>query len=1022
VGTFKLETTSASLVALLLGVAAPALAQPVASTASTAPSQAPTIGTSLQEVTVSASAITLSGYNQPTPVSSIGIQQIQSAAQPDLTDAVRAIPAFAASTSPQNSSNSDNLSSGLAGLNQLDLRSLGPNRTLLLIDGQRVVDGIKYGGADTSNIPPGLVERVDVVTGGASAIWGSGAVAGVVNYILNHNFNGVEINLEDSNNNQNEHQQYRMDITAGTGFDDNRGHIEASVSEWRVPETYFYAQAQGYVGQWLENNPACNLTSGTPDPYTGLICPPGQHPLIHGTNTGVNTATPGGLINGCLDSMGNSLNCALTNTYFVGPNATPMTFNPGNVSNGFITNGGTPNTVEDVGGLMGTPQKTDTAFLLGSFKLTDRVEATLQLNFGYTSFFDDVDSDIQYGSATIYSGNPFIPASIQSQMNAQGVGALQVGTTNTNPFTGLAPSIQAMANSVGNEILFESRRLMRGVFGLDGDINGNWSWKAYYERSETHQYEAGINNNETNALVNAEDAVTVGSYNAHYTAAGYPNPLGFTPGSVTCLSNLLPVGAAGETTNCAPLNILGSGPGVASPEAMAYINGVARSGGDTTHTNLTEDVGAASVQGKLPVGTPAGPVALAAGLGYRREAALAVGCGFYCDNVEFPFGNFTGFSGAYNVKEGSLELNAPLLKNQGVKDLSFDAAYRAVDYSSSGFVQTYKFGVVSQLTNAVRFRASYSLDIRAGNLYELYQSPATSRNTGVDPRTGQTLYVFQVEEGNPNVQPEKAETRTAGFVLTPLQGLTTSLDWYYIRIGGVIGSVPPSQVPLLCVAGMSTFCNDLIFGTYPGGCTGPSLTSCPAGKPLAAVITQAVNSDSETTSGLDFLADYRMPFLAGALDFNADENYVFEFRYTHLGTTCDTANGIGADQFSFPSCLGGGNPKFRGNVAVSYTQGGWLATAQARMIGAAHLATQLIGQNTIDNNDIPFYTYLDLRLSYQFGSGIQLYGAIDNVGDRIQPSVPFSAFSGGDLYSAPYRDDIYDGYGRVWRVGLRARF
>jgi outer membrane receptor protein involved in Fe transport len=770
--------------------ASAALAQPAAPAAA---SQAPSIGTTLQEVTVSASAITLSGYDQPTPVTSLGIQQIQSAAQPDLSDAIRALPAFGGSSSPENSTFGDYISRGQAGYNQLNLRGLGAVRTLVLIDGQRLVEGTIYGGEDVGEIPSSLVQRVDVVTGGASAIWGSDAVAGVVNYVLNHNFNGIEVNLEDSNNDQNAHEQYRLELTAGTGFDDGRGHIEASVAEWRVPRVYFTYQSEGYAGNWLVNNPKCDLGSGTPDPLTGLICPSGQAPLQHGTNVGIYAATPGGIITGCQSSTGTPVPCNLTNTYFVGPSATPMTFNQGNVSNQFLTNGGTLNTVMNYGGIKGAPLKNDTAFLMGSFKINDHVEATAQFNFGYT--YDILTASTGFtqpgnsNPVTIYSGNPFIPASIQNQMNAQGVGALVMGTTNTNPFTGPAPSVQAMAAGVGMEVVDTSRRMMRGVLGLDGDIGADWSWKAYYERSETRSTENVFNMVCIQCLSNAEDAVTVGSFNAHYTAANYPNPLGFVPGTITCLSNLLPRGAPGQTSNCAPLNIFGSGPGVASEEATAYINGVARAGGNYEHTDIFQDVAAASVQGKLPVGTSAGPVALAAGLTYRREQGILTNCGLPCNEMIFDASNFRDFFGVYNVKEASVELNAPLLKNQGVKDLSVDAAYRAVEYSTSGFVQTYKFGLVSQLTDPVRFRASYSVDIRAGDLQEEFQTATTNGETGIDPRTGRNVPLLGVSYGNKNILPEKAETRTAGFVFTPIQGLTTSLDWYYIRIKDVIASV-----------------------------------------------------------------------------------------------------------------------------------------------------------------------------------------------------------------------------------------
>jgi iron complex outermembrane recepter protein len=1014
------RVTAILLMASSLCAVTAAFAQSPAS-APASGNEEPKLGVSLQEVTVSASAITLRGYDQPTPVTSLGIDQIQSTAQPDLSDALRALPAFGGSSSPENSTYADAISRGQAGWDQLDLRGLGPKRTLVLIDGQRLVDGSIYGGEDVGSIPTSLVNRVDVVTGGAAAIWGSDAVAGVVNYVLNHNFNGVKIDLEGGDNNQGAHPQYKLDVTAGTGFDDNRGHIEASFSEWRSPQVYYTHQTQGYAGQWLVNNPACNLTSGKPDPYTGLICPKGQTPLVHGTNVGIYGATPGGIIDGCLDASGGaSVPCTLTNTYFVGPNATPMNFNPGNVSNGFLTNGGTPNTILNDGGVKAAPIKQDTAFLLSSYKVNDHLEATLQFNYGGESGILTDSTGLYQTGYPIYSGNPFIPAATQSQMNAQGVGALAFGTTNTNPFTGPAPSLQAQAAGVAMEVNDTSRRLLRGVFGLDGDINDNWRWKAYFERSESSQHQNLLNMPYVQALYNAEDAVRVGSYSSHYTAATYPNPLGLAPGTITCLSNLLPAGAPGQTTKCAPLNVFGSGPGVASQEAIQYINGISRSGGQAADTKITQNVGAATVQGRLPFGTSAGQVALAAGLVYRSEVGVLVNCGVNCDNRIFDSGNFTNFHGSYNVKEGSVELNAPLLKDQGVQDLSVDAAYRGVEYSTSGFVSTYKFGVLSQLTDAVRFRASYSIDIRAGTLQEEFQTPTTYSQVAVDPRSGRTLTVLGISEGNKSITPEKANTVTAGFVLTPFQGLTTSLDYYSIRINNVISTVSRSDIIGLCKAGNSVFCEELFFGSYPG-CSGPTLSSCPQGAPLAAVINKVQNIDRETTSGIDLLADYRTPFMAGTVDLNANANYVFAFDYTHSGVTCDTANGLGLDQASYPSCVRG-NPKFRGNVALSFAQGGWLGTVQTRFIGATHLVTQWTHSNEVDNNNIPFYTYLDLRLSYKLDNGIQLYGAIDNVADRIPPVFPASAYSGSDFYLSPLRDDVYDGFGRVFRIGLRVKF
>jgi len=371
----------------------------------------------------------------------------------------------------------------------------------------------------------------------------------------------------------------------------------------------------------------------------GYFCPKGQPWLLPAVGVGLAGATPGGLVDGCQNALGAEIpNCSLTNTYFVGPNAQPGYFNPGNVTAGAYLNGGTPNDITHFFTVKGVQQMTNTAFALGSFKFNDHVEATLQLNWGYTSFGQDSYFANQLGSALIQSGNPFIPASIQSQMTAQGIQTLEMGTINTNPLTGPVPSTQYLVNTVGGTALFESRRLMRGVLGFDGDLGTNWTWAAYYERSETRQIEDGLNNLLVSARTNAENAVTVGNYTATYTAGAYPNPLGIPNGQIACASNLLPLNDPGETRNCAPLNIFGSGPGVASPAAIAYIQGVTHAGGEQNHTDLTQNVAAASIQGKLPIGTPAGPVALAAGVVYRNESGIKVNCGFNCDNVLFPLG------------------------------------------------------------------------------------------------------------------------------------------------------------------------------------------------------------------------------------------------------------------------------------------------------------------------------------------------------------------------------------------------
>ncbi len=994
-----LATVSLTATALLLS--GPSLAQaPAPDTGATPAPAAP--GSELQEVTVSASAISIAGYEAPTPVTAVGLQQLQSDARPDIGDVVRNLPAFAGSPSPENSDYTGLVTAGIQGEDLLNLRNLGINRTLVLVDGQRVVLSNIQGGVDVSTFPQSLIERVDTVTGGASATWGSDALAGVVNFILNKNFNGIQANAEYSNNAQDLHKQEKLELTVGTGFDDDRGHIEAAGTWWEIPDPYFTSDVPGWASQRLVSNPACTNYS-----FESATCPAGQPIWLHANNVGLATETTGGLIVGatcptCPGGVSNVLN----NIAF-GEGGTPYTFNPGNVTEGFFSNNGTLNDEKGYIGLDGQPLTNETAFFLGSFKISDTLTASLQLNYGTTTTENNSYTADQYGGSpgvTIYSGNPYIPASIQSVMTANGITSFNLGTTNDNNVPGGGGSLGAQMNSLGIPVAFVHRIMQRGVFTLDGSISPKWTWTAYYMHGQSNMYENALNNLDIPNLEEAENVV-----------AG--------PGGVpTCAVNVgkaAPI--AGASPGCVPLDVMGVG--TASQAAINYIDGPTRGGQDAQRSTLREDVASGKVQGELPFGLQGGPIAAAAGLLYRKEQGIQINCGVNCNDANFSLMNFAPFGPAgYDIKEANAELNIPIVKDEVVRSLSADLAGRVSDYSTSGTVETYKFGVLSQLTDWVRFRGSYSYDIRAPDLFELFSAPTPILSAGTDPRTGLSVGFYGTTEGNPNLKPEDGETKTFGLVFTPVQGMNVSIDYFDILIRNAINEgFGAGVIEELCEEGQSSFCQDLMFTHYPGGCTGPTLNSCPAG-PLAAVFMQPLNSDEETESGLDFDGDYRFPIGAGALDFNSAMNYVFEQRYISRpqGIQCDIANSIGADATNF-YCPINGEPKFRGSVAATYTQAGWLATVQERMIGADHLYTGWQDGVNVDNNDIPFYWYTDVRVSYKFDNGLTLYGAADDLLNKIMPVVAFSPSSFLTDFDVPYRDDTYDGFGRVIRVGVRLK-
>ena len=197
---------------------------------------------------------------------------------------IRQLPAFGTSSGPNNSSSANYIVSSTPGIDVVNLRQLGVLRTLVLFDGQRVVASSVSGGVDLSTMPSSLVQRVDVVTGGASAAWGSDAVAGVVNVILNKNFNGLSANLEGSDSWKDDHRQVKAELSYGTDFDGDRGHIILSASYLTSPDTFFINQRSWFKNTRLVNNPAYNGGAN------------GQPQLIHADNVGQSQATQGGLI------------------------------------------------------------------------------------------------------------------------------------------------------------------------------------------------------------------------------------------------------------------------------------------------------------------------------------------------------------------------------------------------------------------------------------------------------------------------------------------------------------------------------------------------------------------------------------------------------------------------------------------------------------------------------------------------------------------------------------------------------
>ena len=498
----------------------------------------------IEQVVVSASRVTIAGYSQPTPVTVVGAAQLEKDAYANITDAVRNLPQVNA---PQASFGIENggASQGSEGENILNLRNLGVIRTLILFDSQRVVAGNITGGVDVGVLPSAVISRVDVVTGGASAAWGSDAVAGVVNFVLNKNYTGFKATLEASDDYDNTNRGVLVQGAWGDDIFGGRGHLvfaaDASIRPDATPEINENWNRNSY----FVSNPA----------YTGAA---GQPQLIVANDVGLAEANTGGIIQTSPAAPGAPVN-ALRGIEFVG-NGIPQVVNFGNVTAGVLSNGGslTAADSEKPWGLLSAPNTTYTAFGFARYKITDTIQASLQLNYGYFTGKDFAQSNLQTG-LLIKSDNAYIPASVRATMQATGITSFTLGTLAGNNFNNYGVTGDGYFDQTAQDIApateINHRQMMRAVFTLEGTLGEDWSWNAYYEHS-TVRYWAHILGDAILAnLNNAEDAVSVTTANR-----GTSNlPLG----SIVCRSSLTgtPFVQAGVTaqSGCIPLDVFGMG-------------------------------------------------------------------------------------------------------------------------------------------------------------------------------------------------------------------------------------------------------------------------------------------------------------------------------------------------------------------------------------------------------------------------------------------------------------------------------
>lgn len=888
---------------------------------------------SLSEIVVTGSRAVTQGFKAPTPLTVIDSDKITSLAPTSIGEAFVRLPEFRDASSNQQAGRFANGSQYTP-----DLRGLGPQRTLVLVDGQRWVPTNPNGTVDTTLIPASLVQRMDVVTGGASSAYGSDAVSGVVNFILKDRLEGVSASAQYGASQHGGGDEHAYSLAAGSSFFGDRLHVVAGgdfANDARVGS--IYSRAGTADQQWLVTMPA-NRPAGVPA-------------RVFETNVTYSAMTPGSLV----------LSGPLAGTAF-GPNGTAYAFQPGQAFGNVMVGGSNPGMNPAGNYWLVQPVQRYSALARASFDVNDDTELFAQASYGHHTTTGVIT---WYTSPSFKVGidNPFMPDSIRTQMQSLGLTSLTLGRINTD--------------LGGGRYHVDKYDTQRYVLGGKGRIGNLVDWDAYYE----HGIAASTESLPTDVIVPnflaAIDAVT--------GANGAPEcaPLASNP-------NLTPAKAALVQPGCAPFNVFG--PNSRSAAAYDYVTG-----GEYFRNLITQDALALNLRAK-PFSTWAGPVSFAIGAEARRDRVSVVSDPL-SQLGEYTIYNMTPYSGSNKVEEGYLEAAVPLVADTvWAKSLDLDAAARVTHYSTSGTVETWKAGLAYETPFGLRLRAARSRDIRAPSLQDLYATPSIGAilNGAQNPFNGQTGVVNALSGGNAKLRPEVANTTTAGAIFEPqwLPGFNVSVDHYDIRIQDVITTPTAQEVLNQCQGGNQTYCNLIAQDNSTFGIAYVRLTPANLDRRLA--------SGEDIELGYNFALSRISASLPGDIALRMLATHVDHLQITNAGATVERAgSGVGGlPSWTYDLDVIYSLSRFRTDVNIrGFNSFKWDSTVLGpEDAGYAPTSPASVSLNRFPgfayvNWSASYDVYRSDR------SKVQLFGVVNNVFDRNPPEFTLVAFPlGGDPY------------------------
>ena len=941
---------------------------------------------SLKRVEITGSRILSQNAESAAPIQVMTAADIAASGAVNLQELILQSPVFG---TPAVSRTNSNFITSSVGIATVDLRNLGSNRTLILVNGRRYVSGSSGDSrVDLNTIPADFIERVEVMTGGASSVYGSDAVGGVVNIILKKRIKGVELDASTGQSAKGDDKLNKFSASFGANSDDNKsrmiGHFSMSQQGAIFSKDRDVSAVDGFSRALAVTGENADLLVNQ-TPFFSSFAPQGRFFYV-----------------GADKRAGNR-------TFDANGNLIPFSTN-GPKSDGVGATGYNRNGIRTIG----VPVDRLLFAANGEHQISEAATVFFEGTYAATKTKSQLEPfavDSTGGTNPIYAGGGFVPA--ESMVN---------GVKVKNPF--MPNSLFALLtdrdgdglkdynftrrlSDVANRGNTTNRDTFRFLTGVKGDFAKVWSYDAYVGYGFTKEAQTGTGQVSAANFRNALEVIT--------DANGKP----------ICRD------AIARASGCVPANVFGAN--TISPEAAKYIHAPS-----SIQTEITQTIAGATVTGE-PVNVPAGPVGVAFGVEYRKETSSDVADAL--TQLGLNLGNARPITeGSFNVSEIFGEVRVPLFKSLPmVKSLDATAAVRGGNYSSVGNTTSWNAGLDWAVNSTVRFRATSAVSTRAPNIGELFQGAnQTFPNGLVDPCVGVTatsagakddacrkdagvnaniaangkFTIVQADlqgisgfnKGNPALGAEQGKSKTLGLVLTPTLGqdmgnLAFTMDFYQIQINNAINQ-PGRQFQLAqCYGGDAKFCKDI---TRRQSAVGANSVGA-----LLRIDASQENTGGQFDEGVDLTANYSNKLGGG--QFGAS------LRYTRLiqswvKTTPDAQLDYGHGEV--------GAATNRWALGLNYGIGAWGFNTNVTYIGQSFIDDQFLSSNAIPKEfgEIGAKVYTDAKLTFTAGKA-QYYIGAKNLFDTKPPLIP--AGVAGNTTGVETNGGTYDPIGRRVYIGMR---